>query len=205
MTIRDKQLIKIIRKSKTFIVAFVCFLVISGCIHLSPEKDILQAPDTIILDTISNLEISYNNCGPITLYIVLKFWSKETSLREIEKKIRLDDKRGTLPMDMLLFARGKGLSATIESGTFHDLIESIDNGIPPILMIESGPSITTETFWPQKELPLRTHYIVLFGYNSRKKVFIFNGPNQQKILSYKELEKLWHYTDHALILIFPNK
>ncbi|MBI4949133.1 MAG: hypothetical protein HY955_03200, partial [Deltaproteobacteria bacterium] len=99
--------------------------------------------------------------------------------------------KGTLPIDMLLFAKDKGMDAAYYKGGFDDLREKIAQKTPLILFLNLG----------FESYPVG-HYIVVVGYSDISGMVIaHSGMDKERAYTYGELEKVWSKTNYSTLLI----
>lgn len=133
-------------------------------------------------------------CGPASLASVLGFYGLTIEQQDIADEVYLPGLKGTLPIDILLYAKGKGFNTSYYSGSTDDLKRQISMNRPVMLFLNVGYNT-----YP------KGHYIVAVGYNDGMSVFIaHSGREKERLFSYKELERLWEKTGFATILIGPK-
>ena len=92
-------------------------------------------------------------CGPASLAGVLNYWGVRVEPGEISKEIFSKSARGTLNVDMALYAQKKGLYALQYKGAMKDLRKKIDARQPVIVLVDFG-------FWVYE----LDHFMVVTGY-----------------------------------------
>jgi ABC-type bacteriocin/lantibiotic exporter with double-glycine peptidase domain len=133
-------------------------------------------------------------CGPASLASVMGFYGLTIEQQDIADEVYLPGLKGTLPIDVLLYAKGKGFNASYYGGSMDNLKRQISMDRPVILFLNLGYDI-----YP------KGHYIVAVGYNDGMSVFIaHSGREKERLFSYEELEGLWRKTGFATILIGPK-
>ena len=137
-------------------------------------------------------QITYQ-CGPASLAGVLNYWGVKVTPDEIAKEIYSVSARGTLDIDMLLYAQSKGLLATQYEGTIEDLRKNIDSLHPVIVLVGYGFSFV------QKD-----HYMVVIGYNDHG-IIANSGKNREEFISMKDFLKSWEKTNFWTLLIKPHE
>jgi ABC-type bacteriocin/lantibiotic exporter with double-glycine peptidase domain len=132
-------------------------------------------------------------CGPSSLAGVLNYYGKNMSPSQIAEQIFDEKIRGTLSIDMALYARDQGFVAEWYTGGVEDLRENIDNNFPLIAMIDLG-------FGPVQ----RPHFLVVVGYDS-KGVIINSGGDQHKTVPWNRFRNQWSRTSLWTLRIHPDK
>ena len=134
-------------------------------------------------------------CGPAALASVIGYWSRDFDSEEGVGDIYKAKLKGTLPTDMLLFARGKGFEATYYKGSIGDLKEKLSKNIPLILFLNLGFDV----------YPIG-HYIVAVGYNDISEVIIaYSGLDKDMVIKYADLESQWKKTNFSTLLVKVKK
>lgn len=126
-----------------------------------------------------------NACGTTSLAMIGEFFGRSISPQEIDRAIRTYG-LGTAPDNLLSFARDNGFRAEMKNeASIDDLTRMIDQGVPPMIMVEPGdPNDMT------------LHYVVVSGYDrgpdgevSRLKLTDPNGRERE--VTPQELMASW--------------
>lgn len=134
-------------------------------------------------------------CGPAALASIMNFYGVSISEEETASAVYNPNLNGTLPIDILIFARTKGFDAVYSQKNLEEIKNEISTGKPVILFLDLG-----YFFYPVK------HYIVATGYNDEKGyLVVHSGIEKDKIFSYKEINKAWEKTGFGTILINPRR
>ncbi|MEE9615093.1 MAG: hypothetical protein V3W31_09160, partial [Thermodesulfobacteriota bacterium] len=103
--------------------------------------------------------------------------------------------KGSLSMDMLIYAKEKGLDAEFYRGGLEDLKARIREGRPLILFLNLG-----------HELYPVGHYVVVLGYNDKMEVVIaHSGKKSEEVLPYRSFLRSWEKTGFSTLLIKPGE
>lgn len=133
-------------------------------------------------------------CGPAALASVIGYWGADGSMREVANKVYEEKLGGTLPIDLVIFAKEKGFMAAFYSGGLEDLKRNLSKGIPLILFLNLG----------LREYPVG-HYIVAVGYSDAAGVVLAHSAmNKEEVFTYQRLEKLWSKTNYSTIAAVPR-
>jgi predicted double-glycine peptidase len=132
-------------------------------------------------------------CGPASLAGVLNYWGVMVSPDEIAGEIYSASARGTLDIDMVLYAQKKGLLATQYEGNFEDIKKNVASGHPLIVLVDYGFSLVQ-----------KNHFMVIIGYNDHD-VIVNSGKDSNKFIPEKDFLKSWERTKFWTLLIKPNE
>lgn len=159
--------------------------VYAGCAH----RDVPSAWD------VPRLEVPFfpdgaDQCGPAALASVLGYWGRHAQPADLRRELYQPELRGTLPVDMLLTARERGLKAEMSSGSLETLKGEIDAGRPVIAFVNFGFSF----------LPVG-HFLVVTGYDDvRGGVIAHSGKKKNEFLDYRRFERIWEKTGRWTLL-----
>ncbi len=123
-------------------------------------------------------------CGPASLAGVLNFLGLTTTPEAIAKDIFSKSAGGTLTVDMVLYAQGKGFSALDYSGGMKDLREKLDAGSPVIVMVDYGAWV-----WQ------KNHFMVVVGYNDDG-IVANSGKEKAEFIRNDSFLKSWKRTGY---------
>ncbi|MCF6347564.1 MAG: cysteine peptidase family C39 domain-containing protein, partial [Flavobacteriaceae bacterium] len=132
-------------------------------------------------------QLDISDCGVVCLKTVLKSFKGDLSLEKL-REYSGTSITGTTMLGLIQCAKKIGLDVKGFEATIDTLKENKQIAILHIVIDES-----------------LQHYIVCFGYDKNKDVFIMSNPANSKIthISPKELDKIWK--SKALILFKPTK
>lgn len=123
-------------------------------------------------------------CGPSALASVLGYWGRHTQPADLRRELYQPKLKGTLPLDLLLAARERGLRAEMSSGDLKALKGEIDAGRPVIAFVNFGFSF----------LPIG-HFLVVTGYDdARGGVIAHSGRRRNEFFAYRRFERIWEMT-----------
>ncbi len=108
-----------------------------------------------------------DQCGPATLAEVLTFWGKPVQPEQLRKDMYLAKLHGTLPMDLLLTAKERGLKTEMARGTVELLKNELQAGRPVLVMLNAGTT----------SVPFN-HYVVIVGMNEERQGFFAHSAGQ---------------------------
>ena len=163
----------------------VCML-LPAC---GPLKAIPEATNIHVIEKVPFFSQEDYHCGPASLAMVLNFWGIPENPDDIAKEIFSESARGTLNIDMVLYAQGKGLSADQRKSNIGELRRFIDSGYPIIVLVDYG-------FY----LYQVNHFMVVTGYNENG-IIVNSGRDRDKYIPAKDFLKTWKRADFWTLLI----
>ncbi|HAM53638.1 MAG TPA: hypothetical protein DCP92_24200 [Nitrospiraceae bacterium] len=165
---------------------------VSGCAHGS-SKTVLQQDKRYgyahIIRGLPFYPQEDYQCGPASLASVLNYWGSAVSPTDIAKHIYSRSARGTLNVDMVLYAEARGLEAFSYSGGLDDVRAKIEAGYPLIVLVDEGFSFYQVN-----------HFMVLAGY-SDDGVIVNSGRKEGKFIPTGAFLKLWERTKFWTLFI----
>jgi ABC-type bacteriocin/lantibiotic exporter with double-glycine peptidase domain len=132
-------------------------------------------------------------CGPASLAGVLNYYGDTVTPDEIAETIYRQKIRGTVSLDMVLYARQRGFTSKWYEGSKDDIVRAVDSGSPLVVMIDLGFSLARVY-----------HYMVITGY-SFKGVIANTGTTPQKLISWEKFMSQWNKTHNWTLLITPKE
>jgi len=145
----------------------------------------------ILIDNVPFYPQEEYQCGPASLASVLNYWGVHVTPDGIAKEIYSKSARGTLTIDMIIFAQKKGLNAIHYKGSVEDLKKNIDSGYPVIVFVDYGISLYQVN-----------HFMVVIGYSGND-VIVNSGKDKEKFISEEDFTKAWERTKYWTLLIKP--
>ena len=133
-------------------------------------------------------------CGPAALASVIGFYGASNGMDAVAAQVYSEKLKGTLPMDLLIYAKEKGFEAKYFKGSMEGLKESLLRKEPLILFLNRGYE-----FYPVG------HYVVAIGMDEAGGfVYAHSGMKKQERYTVKELERLWSKTGYSTLLVRPK-
>jgi len=134
-------------------------------------------------------------CGPAALASVLNYYGRRVTPGEIAKAIFMKQLKGTLSIDLTLFARRMGFNARTFKGSISDLKDHISRDRPLIVFQNLGNPL----------LPIR-HFSVVIGYDNAERILVLHsGMRKNKLISYERFLRSWAEMDYWTLLILPPR
>lgn len=169
---------------------FLCFLF--SCATFRGVMEPGRAGSDRIIEGVPFFPQETYQCGPASMAGVLNYWGIEVSSEAIAEEIYSRSAKGTLSLDMTLYASNKGLEAVQYEGCITDLKKNIDLGYPLIVLVDYG-------FWVYQQ----NHFMVVIGYN-RDGIIVNSGKEWHKVIPVKDFLKQWKKTNYWTLLIGPR-
>jgi tetratricopeptide (TPR) repeat protein len=161
-----------------------------------PERVSLEAPQWEKQD--------WNNCGPATLALALRYYGWEGDQFDISDLLKPDRGDKNVNIDELIYYvhnRAGWLEAQYRvGGTLEILQRFLAAGYP--VVVEKGYVIESDG----PDAGWAGHYLLLTGYDLERGVFVsqdsFIGPNQE--ISFARLEENWEAFNWVYMVIYPQ-
>lgn len=146
----------------------------------------------------------WNNCGPATLGLYLRFYGWEGDQFSISDEIKPDRADRNVNVDELIYYAQNWagwLQSQFRVGGDIELLKAfLAEGIP--VMIEEG-YILEESYWPNDDR-WAGHYLLVTGFDEATRSFTaqdtFIGPNQ--VISYERLDEGWQQFNRVFLLAY---
>jgi len=183
------------RKTGVYILHAYPFILVAIVLLLhscATANRIPQAGNTRIVENVPFHSQEAYQCGPSSLAGVLNYWGIDVTPDEIAKEIFSESARGTLNIDMVLYAQRKGLNAAQYRGTIEDLKKNIDLGYPVLVLVDYGFSLYQAN-----------HFMVVVGYNEHG-VIVNSGKKKELFISEEDFLKAWGKANYWTLLINPE-
>ncbi|MBI9043846.1 MAG: tetratricopeptide repeat protein [Anaerolineaceae bacterium] len=180
-------------------------IIMSSTATEDQEKIKTPLPDTILLDADIYEPQDWNNCGPVSLAMLLRYYGWEGNQYNISDEIKpLREDRNVNIEELDYYVKNNiwWLQSTYRVAGSIDLLRQLLAAEIPV-MIESS-FLMEEKFWYEDDR-WAGHYLLLTGYDDLREVFIvqdsFKSANQTK--SYEDLNNRWQHFNYAYLLVFP--
>jgi hypothetical protein len=177
--------------------------VVQSVLSPTPAITPIPLPESVMLPSPEWEKQDWNNCGPATLAIALRFFGWKGDQFEISDLVKPDrgDKNVNIE-EMIYFVRNRAgwLEADFRvGGTIETLKRFLAMGYP--VVVEKGYVIVSDG----PDNGWAGHYMVLTGYDDSRQVFVgqdsFIGPDRE--ITYAELEEAWKAFNHVFMYVYP--
>ena len=133
-------------------------------------------------------------CGPAALASVLNYYGCRVTPEEIAKAIYSERLRGTLSIDLVLYAQRMGFRARAYRGNLIDLKSHVSKDRPLIVFQDLGYLLLS--------LP---HFSVVIGYDDAEgDLILHSGKQRDRATSYGKFSRSWREMDYWTLIILPN-
>jgi predicted double-glycine peptidase len=165
-----------------------------GC-ATNPHGRSLAYPAPVTSGEVENVsfypQLAYQ-CGPASLAGVLNFYGKDVTPDQVAREIFRSGIGGTVPLDMVLYVRKKGLFANWYNGSGEDIQRAVDADVPLIVMVDFGFGNIS-----------KYHYMVVIGYGPEG-IIANTGQEQKKEIKWKQFFSRWDRTKRWTLRIEPK-
>lgn len=172
---------------------YLFFVLLSFLFSCATTRNVIEPGTARMIENVQFFPQETYQCGPASLAGVLNYWGVEASPEAIAEEIYSKSAKGTLGLDMVLYARKKGLDVVQSRGSIKSIKENIDLGYPVIVLVDYG-------FWVYQQ----NHFMVIAGYH-KNGVIANSGKNQLKFIRVEDFLKPWERTDFWTLLIKPGQ
>ncbi|MBU3947539.1 MAG: C39 family peptidase [Proteobacteria bacterium] len=172
---------------------FMLVFLLSSC--ATSKNNVGTSSTAHLIENVPFFPQEIYQCGPASLAEVMQYWGIEISPEAIAKDIYSNSAKGTLSLDMVLYAQKNGLNV-IQSNGNHNinyLKENIDLGYPVIVMVDYG-------FWKYQQ----NHYMVIIGYNNNG-IIAHSGKSHHKFIREEDFLEIWKKAIFWALLIAPKQ
>jgi len=194
-----KRMLKTNRTGVSHDLCILCLCVMLSFILIScTAADRFRAPESPgalsyrLIEDVPFFPQSEFQCGPSSLAGVLGYYGRHVTPEQIAEKIFVEAVRGTLTIDMVLYARDMGFAAEWYSGDVQDLQENIDHNRPLIAMVDLG-------LGPVQ----KSHFLVVVGYEPRG-VIVNSGASRHRLVSWNRFLHQWSRSSSWTLRIYPE-
>jgi len=137
------------------------------------------------------VERNTNWCGPAALAAVLQYHREQISAKEIADEVYLPEYRGSLNLDLLVYARKRGFKVSAGAGTAGKMKQAVAQDRPVICMVRRGNVVAR-----------RNHYVVVRGYDSERGVwFLDSGNGEEEMFANADFEREWRECGHWMLVV----
>jgi hypothetical protein len=170
-------------------IVLVLIMLLCGCASVAGVPDLQGGSSLRIMDNVPFFPQEDYQCGPASLASVLNYAGVSVTPDDIGKAIYSQSARGTLNVDMLVYAQTRGVEASFYRGAWDDLRRKIDSGFPLIVLVDQGVSLFQAN-----------HFMVIIGYGDDS-VVAHSGKHERKVIPREDFLKSWERTGFWTLLI----
>lgn len=137
-------------------------------------------------------------CGPSALATVLSYHRLKgggpaVTPDEVAEKIYSPTARGALGLDLARCAEGMGFSAEEKRGSVGALRALVDEGTPPIILVDYGISFYQVN-----------HFMAVTGYTDDG-IIVNSGNRQGVVIENDALARIWKKTGYWTLVVRPRR
>jgi hypothetical protein len=170
----------------SFIIMMLIPLYLLSCAPAEVKK---ESGPAVLIENVPFFPQEDYQCGPSSLAGIMNYWGISVTPDEIAREIFSETARGTLTVDMVIYAQKKGLQASQYKGALPDLKKSISAGYPVIVLVDYGIYLYQVN-----------HFMVVVGYDDNG-IIVNTGKEANKSISEKDFLKTWKKTGYWTLLV----
>jgi len=161
-------------------------------------------PPSVFLAAPNWEQQDWNNCGPATLSLYLKYYGWEGDQFDISAEVKpVREDRNVNVDELIYYAQNWAgwLNSTFRVGGDIEMLQAfLASGIP--VQIEAGEIIEGD-YWPDDD-NWAGHYVLLTGYDDAAQTFTYQDTykSADQTASYAELDKFWQQFNRVYILVY---
>lgn len=130
-------------------------------------------------------------CGPAALAAVLQYHGEDVNAQQIADDIHLPHYRGSLTLDLLLWARKRGCRAWARTASADLLKRAIARDRPAICLLRK-----------RGRLADRNHFVVVRGYEDDPPVWLLDaGERREQRVANPDFERDWQHCGGWMLVV----
>jgi predicted double-glycine peptidase len=177
------------RSMPGIIIALILVLLCFGCVTVGGMPEAQKQGNLHLIQNVPFFPQEDYQCGPASLASVMNYRGVFVSPDDVAKSIYSRSAKGTLGIDLALYAHSRGLEASQYKGEMDDLRAKIDSDQPLIVLVDYGFSVFQAN-----------HFMVVIGY-SEGGVVVNSGRQEKKFVPLDDFMKTWKKTGYWTLLI----
>lgn len=159
--------------------------------------------DQALLQNPKHTYQTFNNCGPATLSMILSWYGKDVSQKELSNKMRPyqhprgdNDDKTIFTSEFVYWAKNYGFESLERVNGDIDLLKTFTtNGIP--VVVKTWLKVNDDI----------GHFRIVRGFDENKKTIIqddsYHGPNKR--ISYFDFLSMWQPFNYNYIIVYPDE
>lgn len=174
------------KKNRTaYLILTIMLCAIASCSTTSVAKH----SESVIIANVPFYPQERYQCGPASLAGVMNFWHAGITPEQIAKDIYSSTARGTLTIDLLLYAQKHGFDSLQYEGGWDDLTARIKAGYPLVVLVDYGLFVLQVN-----------HFMVVLGFNDDG-VVANSGTTEREFINKDTFLRSWERTNYWTLLI----
>ena len=171
----------------------VLAMLLGGCATRGP---LLESRGRVELEATPFFPQARYECGPAALATVLGASSVAVTPEELEKRVYLPGRRGSLQVEMQAAPRAYARLSYRIAPDLSAIVQELDSGRPVLVLHNYGLP-----FWP------RWHYAVVVGYDANDdRIVMRSGRQRRQVLSARNFMRAWDNGGRwALVMLKPGE
>jgi len=171
-----------------------CVMLLCGCATRAPLLE--SSPRVVELNATPFFPQALHECGPAALATVLGASHVPATPGDLEKRVYLPGRRGSLQIEMQAAPRAYGRLTYRIAPELSAIARELDAGRPVLVLHNYGLP-----FWP------RWHYAVAIGYDSPEdRIILRSGTKRRQVMSSRNFMRAWDNGGRwALVVLQPGE
>ena len=181
------------RRRAASLVLAACVLILCGCASRGP---VMESSAAVELADTPFFPQDAHQCGPAALATVLGASHIAITPEELEQRVYLPGRRGSLQVEMQAAPRAYARLGYPVNPELADITAQLDAGRPVLVLHNYGLPM-----WP------RWHYAVVVGYDGPKQQLVLrSGKVQRQVLSARNFMRAWDNADRwGMVVLMPGE
>ena len=168
--------------------------------HSTPEAELVASGRYTLITGLDVPPVDgVQGCGGQALATIIHHADPSAPADVVAAELPWHDS-GATPVDLLLEARRRGFEARIARGTIDGLSETLRDGQPALIMLDSGVDVRGLFMrWPTVNV---MHWAVVSGIaHDSSSVLLAAQRQRHHVASRKDFERRWLESDNCMIII----
>lgn len=174
----------------------IAVMLIAGC-SSTPRAMLDSYPDRSISEVASVPFFPQKayQCGPAALATLLVWAGQDISPDQLAPALYIDDRKGSLQVELLATTRRHGLLPYVHPGEFERLWRLLENDVPVLVLQNLGFA-----WYPQ------WHYAVVVGFDAQQnQVLLRSGEEQLRREPFEDFAHSWVLAEQWMMSVHPPK
>lgn len=172
------------------------FFLLSGCASIPDAvRELPVMTDTLEISAVPFYPQEKYQCGPAALTTTLVHSGVDVSLQQIENKVYIPGREGSLQIELLAATRTSGRIPYVVDGTLSALVAELQSGRPILVLQNLGVS------WSP-----RWHYAAVVGVDPvRDEIVLRSGTDARRTTKIRTFLHTWRRSDYwGMVVVRPG-